>query len=438
MKAYTITAALILGLAAELALPVAAMAQAAPPGAGPVARQELTEAEVVAAVLSNSLSLEAARTGAAAAATGPAQVRWPFPMVEVMPMVGALRDGEAGAQVMARQTIPWPGRLAADRNARTQMAAAAGFETHVLALELATMARMAYAELWGIQERSAQIAQYRTQLELYREAALAQYAAGRGPQQAVLGIQLEAGMLAQRLEALAEERSPLAAQIGALSGGRLRIAEGDRLAAPSQVVVPDAAALRNELDGHPMLEAGRAMVAAEQSMADMNRTMLRPDFTVGANLNLSRMAFDRMYGLEPVMPAVGVMLPLWRGGVRARIQESELRATQREIETADARLLLEAQLQDVMAQLWRVRGRIATYEGSLRPEIRQTLEASMAGYQAGTIRFLELLDAQRMALELELDLIMARVREAELAARLDAATGRLAGGSAAPSGSQDN
>jgi hypothetical protein len=73
------------------------------------------------------------------------------------------------------------------------------------------------------------------------------------------------------------------------------------------------------------------------------------------NLNLSRMAFDRMYGQEPVMPAIGVMLPLWRGGIRARIQEAELRATQRELETADARLQLEAEVEDVLAQLARVR-----------------------------------------------------------------------------------
>jgi outer membrane protein, heavy metal efflux system len=173
-----------------------------------------------------------------------------------------------------------------------------------------------------------------------------------------------------------------------------------------------------------MLEAGRAMEAAERAMADMNRTMLRPDITVGVNLNLSRMAFDRMYGLEPVMPAVGLMLPLWRGGVRARIAEAELRATQRELETADARLRLEAELADVVAQLERVRGRIAVYETTLRPQVQQTLDASLTGYQAGTTRFLELLDAQRMALDVELDLIMARVRAAELSARLDAAAGR--------------
>jgi outer membrane protein TolC len=122
------------------------------------------------------------------------------------------------------------------------------------------------------------------------------------------------------------------------------------------------------------------------------------------------------------MPAIGVMLPLWRGGIRARIQEAELRATQRELETVDARLQLEAEVDDVLAQLARVRGRIAVYENTLRPQVRQTLDASLAGYQAGTMRFLELLDAQRMALDVELDLVMTRVREAELVARLDAIT----------------
>lgn len=125
------------------------------------------------------------------------------------------------------------------------------------------------------------------------------------------------------------------------------------------------------------------------------------------------------------MPALGVMLPLWRGGVRAQVREAELRAGQRELETADARVSLEAELDDVLAQAARVRDRIARYEDRLRPQVRQMLDATLAGYQAGTTRFLELLDAQRMALDVEMDLIMARVREAQLAARLDSVTGRL-------------
>jgi outer membrane protein, heavy metal efflux system len=388
-----------------------------------------TEAEVVASVNRSNLAVQAARTGAAAEAERPDQVRRPFPMVEVMPMPAMIADGEPAAQVMVRQAMPWPSRLAADRAARTSMAEAAAYEADALLLERLMAARMTYAELWGLQEQASLIVEYVEQLGLYRDAALAQYAAGRGPQQAVLGIQVEGEILAQRLEALAEERAGLVAAIAALTGGEVVIGPADRLATPAAVATrgaaPTAEAYRSAVDEHPMVEAGRAMEAAERAMAAMRRTMLRPELTLGVNLNLSRMAFDRMYGQEPVMPAVGVMLPLWRGGVRAEVREAELRAAQRELETADARLALEAEVEDALAQLGRVRDRIARYESRLRPQVRQTLDASLAGYQAGTTRFLELLDAQRMALDVETDLIMARVREAALVARLDAVAGIL-------------
>jgi outer membrane protein, heavy metal efflux system len=401
---------------------------------GPLAAQERWTEEAIVAGVQTSFALQASRASAAADAERPGQVRWPFPMVEVMPMPGMLLDGEVGAQVMARQTIPWPGRLSADRTARLRMAEAGAHEADALSLDLVAAARMTFAELWGLQEQVARIQEYVTQLALYREAALAQYATGRGPQQAVLGIQLEAEILAQRLEALREDQAGLVARIEALTGGSIRIGLADRLAPPAAGPGPTpepggasgaaVAAYRAALADHPVLTAGRAMVEAEESMAAMSRTMLRPEFTVGVTLNLSRMAWDRVYGQEPVMPAAGLTLPLWRGGVRAQIREAELRATARELETAAARVRLEAELDDVLTQLDRVRTRIARYEGQLRPQVRQTLEASLAGYQAGVTRFLELLDAQRVALDVEVDLIMARVREAALVARLDAVTGR--------------
>lgn len=394
--------------------------------AGAAAQQSAyTENEIIAAVQARSAALGAARQGAAASVLGPSQVTWPSPMLEVMPMPSAISDGEFGAQVMARQAVPWPARLNADRAARARMADASALEADALEVELVAMARMAYAELWSIQEQATRIADYRRQLDLFRDAALAQYAAGRGPQQAVLSIQVEAGMLAQRLEALEEERAEAAGQLSALSGGAVRIGPDARVSPPTALsmadTVPEPVVA---IDGHPIVAAGEAMAAAERAMADMNRTMLRPEFTLGVNLNLSRMAFDRMYGTEPVMPAVGVMVPLQRGGIRARVQESELRAAQRELETMDTRHRLQAEFDAVTEQLRSVRTRAATLEGTLRPQVRQMLDASMAGYQAGTTRFLELLDAQRMALDVELDLIMARMREAELLARLDAAAGR--------------
>jgi outer membrane protein, heavy metal efflux system len=398
--------------------------------AGPSSSQAVrTEAEVVSAVRTHSLDLQGVAAGTAARAEGPDQVRWPFPMLEVMPMAGMILDGDPGAQVMVRQAVPWPGRLSAERAGRAHLADAAAFERDALELDLVAAARSVYARLWGIQEQAVRIQEYITQLGLFREAALAQYRAGRGPQQAVLGIQVEAEILTQRLEALQEDRAGLAARLDALSGRGLRLDPADRLTPPSSLPArADVASLSRRLADHPSVEAARAMRNAEESGLAARRTALRPDFTLGVNLNLSRMAFDRMYGQEPVMPALGVMVPLWRRGVRAEVREAEHRVRQRELETAAARARLEAELEDVALQIERVGARIARYEDRLRPQIRQTLEASLAGYQAGTTRFLELLDAQRMALDVEVDLIMARVQAAELAARLDTAVGRVPAG----------
>lgn len=409
-----------LGMALLAALPGAAQGQEA---SAPV--RTVTEAQVVAAVVAHSPALAAARTGADAAAQGPAQVRWASPMVEAMPMLRSIRSGDPGVQLMARQPIPWPGRLGAEREARTLMATASSLEAEAMELEMVAMARMAYAELWGIQEEAALLSAFGAQLEFFREAALAQYSVGRGPQQAVLAIQVEHAMLLQRLEALEEERSGTAARIGAFTGGGLRPGSGDLLAPPTAAgsAGTDPGRYRDALGAHPMVAAGRAMQSAEVAMARMSRTMLRPDITLGVNLNLSRMAFEGMYDLEPVMPAIGVMIPIPRGGTKARVREAELRAAQRGLEAEDALRTAEAEVADALAQLQRVRGRIAAYEGTLRPQARQALDATLAGYQTGALRMLELLDAQRMALQVELELLMARMKEAELAARLDQAAG---------------
>jgi outer membrane protein, heavy metal efflux system len=406
-------------LGAALALGLSGFARAQVP--------VLTEAEVVAAVRAQNPGLQAAGAGAAADALRPAQVRWPFPMVELMPMPGMILDGELGAQVMARQAVPWPARLAAERTAGARLADASAYGVEALDLELVALARSTYAALWGLQEQMARIEAYRADLELYREAALAQYRAGRGPQQAVLGIQVEGEVLAQRLDGLAEDRAAVAARLDALTGAGLRVDPGTLVSPPVRAAAPAAPVAREALDAHPALEAGRAMQAAEEAMVAAARTRLRPELTLGLNLNLSRMAFDREFGLEPVMPAVGLMLPLWRGGVRAGIEEAGLRARQRELETEETRLALEAELTAALEGLDRVRARIARYEDRLRPQVQQTIDAYLAGYRAGTVRFLELLDARRMALDVDVDLIMARVSEAGLAARLDALVGRAAG-----------
>jgi hypothetical protein len=99
------------------------------------------------------------------------------------------------------------------------------------------------------------------------------------------------------------------------------------------------------------------MQRAAESAADAARLEGRPEITLGANVNLSPMARERMYGLEPVMPVVGLSLPLWRSGIRAesRSNGSEPHVRIRSIRRDRA---LRSEVNALLTQLDRTEDRI--------------------------------------------------------------------------------
>lgn len=378
------------------------------PAQGQVLR---TESEVVDAIQSNNLLIAASRTQAAADAERPRQIRRPFPMAEVMFMPSMIADGSVGVGVMVSQAIPWSGQLNAERDARTAMATASGYESEALLRDQIRQGREAYAELWGISARRARIDSFLTSLDIYRESALIQIQAGRGSQQSVLMLHVEAERLEQQLAAIDEEISELRATVAVLTGGSIRINPGDQFAEPLWGIDPVL-----QTDNHPMLLAAEAMREAADSEIRMSRSMLRPELSVGATVYPAGMGPEMS---EYVVPSIGFSMPLWTGGVRAQIREAELREQQLRLEAEHTRLMLSTELTDLLIQLERVQERIDRYTTHLIPLAHQSLENALLGYRTGSLMLLELLDAQRMALDLELDLIDARVRASVLIARID-------------------
>jgi len=371
-----------------------------------------TESDIVDAIRSHDLLVSASRAQAAADAERPGQIRRPWPMAEVMFMPSMIAEGSAGVGVMISQAIPLSGGLRAERAVRTAAAAASEYESVVVTRDRVRQGREAFAELWGINERRARIDSFLTSLEIYRESALTQIQTGRGSQQSVLMLHVEAERLEQQLAAIDEEVSELQAIIAVLTGGTIRISPGDRLAEPSLAVTP---APQGTAD-HPAFLAADAMREAADAEIRLNRTRLRPELSVGAAIYPAGAGPDMT---EYVVPSIGISLPLWTGGVRAQIQEAELRERQRRLEAEHVQLSLSTELADLLIQIERVQERTDRYESHLLPLAHQSLENALLGYRTGSRMLIELLDAQRMALDLEQDLIDARVRAAVLVARID-------------------
>src|SRR5690625_36817 len=370
-----------------------------------------TESDIVDAIRSHDLLVSASRAQAAADAERPGQIRRPWPMAEVMFMPSMIAEGSAGVGVMISQAIPLSGGLRAERAVRTAAAAASEYESVVVTRDRVRQGREAFAELWGINERRARIDSFLTSLEIYRESALTQIQTGRGSQQSVLMLHVEAERLEQQLAAIDEEVSELRATVAVLTGGTIRINPGDQFAEPSWSIDPVL-----QTDNHPAILATDAMREAADAEGRANRIRLRPEFSVGAAIYPAGAGPDMT---EYVVPSIGFSLPLWTGGVRAQIREAELREQQLRLEAEHVQLSLSTELADLLIQLDRVQERIDRYTTHLLPLANQSLENALLGYRTGSLMLLELLDAQRMALDLEQDLINAQVRAAVLVARID-------------------
>lgn len=380
----------------------------------------ITEDAIIRAVISGDHDLNVARLAAEASTYRAGQVVWPFPMLESGFMPGMISDGELGLALMLRQGIPWPGIIDSRRRALASESVAATAEYRAFERERVTEARVSYAMLWSLIERRAQIDSFAVRLDIFEEAAISAYAAGRGRQQAVLQVQIERERLRQRMQQLDDDAAAMRRHLEHLTGGQIRIAAGAPLAPPrySRVAEVPSAPLAERVEAHPEVQARDAMIEAARHDVSIARLEGRPDLTLGADVNLSPMARQRMYGLEPVMPTVGISLPLWRSGIRARIQEAQAIESQRISARFATQVLLESDALVFQEQLERSDERIRRIETDLLPRVEIALETTFTAVRAGTATTIDLIDLERTALELRNDLIEERARRAQIAAQL--------------------
>src|SRR5690606_22149418 len=156
---------------------------------------------LLAEVAEASPALRAARLEAAAMAQVGAQVGAlpdPLASLTVVPYPLVTADGPQRSLWRVEQTLPWPGTLALRARAADYAAEAAGHEADALALDLALQVKQAYYELYRLQRTDALVRRFEARLGAFAEAAAVRYEVGRGPQGAILQVQLARDELAER------------------------------------------------------------------------------------------------------------------------------------------------------------------------------------------------------------------------------------------------
>jgi outer membrane protein, heavy metal efflux system len=332
-------------------------------------------------------------------------------------------DEMAMATLQLTQMLPAPGT----RRARTVMAreAYAAAEQRAAEIEIGVVARLkaAYYELYFVEHALGLLDRNRALLEDFSEIARGRFAVGAAPQQDVLRAQTEVTRLDEQLAGLRGRRATLLAEINALV---------ERPAVREFATVYPAA-LRRFAEAAPVAGAFTAValqaglgdgfptLAELQAVALEQRPALRAQaHTVERTRAAARLAERERFPDVELMLGYGVQGGEGRNRLSAMIavpipifaaRKQSLAVAEAIDELAAAELEQRSLINEVNAEIAarfaaavRVREQIALLADGVIPQAQATIASAAVAYQAGTIEFLSLLDAQATLFRNEIDL----------------------------------
>ena len=325
------------------------------------------------------------------------------------------RVGSQTGGITLTQSLPWfgtrdlRGRVAvseADAQYRLHQAE----EREVIARVKRTFYDIAYldAALRLLDEENSLLGHYET-------LARARYSTGQGLQQAVIRLQAELTRITDRQQQLSRQRRILAASLNTLCGR-----------APETAVSPVPSVKQPEvnLDREHLLDLGErnrqellaaaALVQAGEEAVELAGMSFRPRFTASlALMNVAgRDPRDSFAPLPPdegknsVSVSLGVSLPVWKESYRAGVEEAGHRLTAQRRRLQETRDAMANAVEQALIRIETLDEQIALLDTVLIPQSEESLHATETAYQTGQVGVLELLDSERV----QLDVLRMRAR----------------------------
>ena len=365
-----------------------------------------------------------------------------------LPQVGALPDPVVGLTQFARapetrvgpqttmvsisQRFPWFGKLS-DREKVAAKEAAVVAATHEAdKAEVVRQIKSAYYDLAYIDAAAAVTGEDLELLRHYETLAEARYAQGVGLQQAALKLQAEITRGLNQLEIFRRQRVDAEAVLNKL----MDQAVDTPLSSVTLPAVPTRAVDTGQLYAlarrqRPEIEAAFLRIESDEKRIHLARKQHRPDFTVGMGLTNvlgrrdvpGRMMPPAGNGKNIYNVTVGFNLPIFRRKYDAGVLEAGERliaskaAYRKEINRA------EVSIRSGVFRLETIRRQMSLFADALVPQAEQALRAGEAAYATGSVAVLDLLDSERVLLEVRLGLAQLRADYMRTLADIERATG---------------
>jgi len=355
---------------------------------------------------------------AAQARTGATEAR--------IPQARSLPDPELGygyyaqrmnsrQELMVRQRFPYPGTL----NLRGEVAGSAAdvaiLGTEALRRNLIADIYTLYADLAYL-DATRSILQRNSDLFVQTENLIeGRIAAGRAGSAELLRTRIARTRIEDEIAALEARRPALVAQLNAVIGQSSESSLPALVPLTEHVAVGVAplggytSAYVQGLSQNPEILAIDRTLAGQRSEIELARRAGRPDFSVGVEW------MDTGSGRrDEVKVLFGVSLPIWRDRYRAAEREARAEVRASENDRLNRLYALEAELREAKQARTDALRRVQLYRDTLIPQAREVVTAEESAYQAGEVDLLNLIEAQRVLLDLE------RIEQAALAEQVRA------------------
>lgn len=332
---------------------------------------------------------------------------------ERYPQVIALDDPMLGANVgpgswgssqvksaymlMLSQKIPWPGKRQLQADIAGSKADEEASQIEMIQLELAEMAKLAFYDYYAAYRELALNGENLKETREFRDTAEAKLRASLVTQQDVLQAEVELALLERRRNELQRQVKIAVARINTL----LHRDAVTALPPPPEdldlsIPVPSVLELRSiAAQRRPELAALTAQIQADESTVALAWKEFYPDMEVYAK-------YDAFWQEDPLRSAVGlnVNVPFNKSRRYAAVREAEARLRQHR--AAYDRLSDEI-TNEIHASYERLKETHLTaqlFSDRILPAAKQNVESARAGYVAGTVDFLRLIEAQRQLITL--------------------------------------
>jgi outer membrane protein TolC len=248
-------------------------------------------------------------------------------------------------------------------------------------------------------------------------AADARYASGTAPQSDVLRAEVEVA----RLQALSRSLVSEVRGAEAMLNTTLALdADGPVPALASLAFAqppPSWPAIKAALTSRPELVAGRAEIVRAEAAVDVMRDMFRPMATIRTGPSYT------MSDGSGWMAMVGVTLPIWRGKLHAGVAEAQAMRAMSEADLRAMTRMIEGDAAAAVNQLQAARDRQAALTADVLPRARMAIEPAVAGYSAGQVPLVSVIEAVQALWMVQADLIAADTELGLAWARLGRALG---------------